>query len=143
MTFKTSWVLSVSNRCNFLMRAVALLASATSALAVTTTYTTQTASMNQLRTEKNNSPPYAGTYDNGSELAQYANSGWFGNTPGAAAFRTFTIDGRADLVWGDWELCFPFASLYAGDLNVDPLGRKKRVSRKPVRIDRVRVRVAR
>ncbi len=93
MTFKTSWVLSVSNRCNFLMRAVALLASATSALAVTTTYTTQTASMNQLRTEKNNSPPYAGTYDNGSELAQYANSGWFGNTPGAAAFRTFTIDG--------------------------------------------------
>ncbi len=58
-------------------------------------------------------------------------------------FRTFTIDGRADIVWGDWELCFPFASLYAGDLNVDSLGRKKRVSRKPVRVLRERVRVAR
>ena len=93
MTFKNCWVLTVSNRCSMLSRAAAFLISATSALAVTTTYTTQTASMNQLRTEKNNSPPYAGTYDSGSDLGQYANNGWFGNTPGAAAFRTFTIDG--------------------------------------------------
>jgi autotransporter-associated beta strand protein len=93
MTFKNSWVRTVSNRCSILARAGALLVSATSALAVTTTYTTQIASMNQLRTEKNNSPPYAGTYDSGSDLGQYANNGWFGNTPGAAAFRTFTIDG--------------------------------------------------
>ena len=49
-------------------------------------------------------------------------------------FRTFTIDGRADIVWGDWEMCFPFATLYTGDLDVDSLGRKKRVSRKPVRV---------
>ncbi|MBK9175183.1 MAG: DUF2442 domain-containing protein [Flavobacteriales bacterium] len=49
-------------------------------------------------------------------------------------FRDFTIDGRADIVWGDWEMCFPFAALYAGDLNVDSLGRKKRVSRRPVRV---------
>lgn len=48
-------------------------------------------------------------------------------------FRDFTIDGRADIVWGDWEMCFPFAALYTGDLQVDSLGRKKRVSRKPVR----------
>lgn len=58
-------------------------------------------------------------------------------------FRTFTIDGRADIVWGDWEMCFPFATLYTGDLEVDSLGRKKRVSRKPVRVRAVGARVAR
>ena len=72
---------------------LALLAGAPSVRAVTEAYDTQTANINQLRTEKNNSPPYAGTFDSGSDLAQYANGGWFGNTPGAAAFRTFTIDG--------------------------------------------------
>lgn len=65
-----------------------------SARAATETYTTQTANINQTRTERNNNPPYAGTYDNGAELAQYANGGSFGNTPGAAAFRTFTINGN-------------------------------------------------
>jgi autotransporter-associated beta strand protein len=93
MTFTICRVRTVSG-CGLFGRSVAaLLAVATSALGVTTTYTTQTASMNQLRTEKNNSPPYAGTYDSGSDLGQYANNGWFGNTPGAAAFRTFTVDG--------------------------------------------------
>lgn len=44
-------------------------------------------------------------------------------------FKAFTIADRADIVWGDWEMCFPFAALYAGDLGVDSLG-KKRASRK-------------
>lgn len=57
-------------------------------------YVMQTGNMNALLTEKNNGPPYAGTYDNGAtELANYANTGSFGSTPGAAAFRTFTISG--------------------------------------------------
>ncbi len=47
-------------------------------------------------------------------------------------FKKFKIDGRADIVWGDWEMCFPFAALYAGDLDVDSLGNKKNVSRKPL-----------
>lgn len=72
---------------------IAVLAVA-SARAATESYTTLTSNINQIRTEKNNSPPYAGTYDNlGTELAQYANNGSFGNTPGAAAFRTFTTNG--------------------------------------------------
>ena len=49
-------------------------------------------------------------------------------------FRAFVIDGRADILWGDWEMCFPFAALYAGDLEVDSLGNKKRVSRKPLKL---------
>lgn len=40
-------------------------------------------------------------------------------------FKDFTIEGRADIVWGDWEMCFPFAALYAGDLAVDSLGKKR------------------
>ena len=48
-------------------------------------------------------------------------------------FKKFKIDQRADIIWGDWEMCFPFAALYAGDLDVDSLGNKKRVSRKPLR----------
>ena len=48
-------------------------------------------------------------------------------------FRKFKIDQRADIVWGDWEMCFPFAALYAGDLDVDSLGKKKKASRKPLR----------
>ncbi len=57
-------------------------------------------------------------------------------------FRTFIIDGRADIVWGDWEMCFPFATLYAGDLKVDSLGNKKRVSRKPVKLKGTRVKAS-
>lgn len=49
--------------------------------------------------------------------------------PDVTWFKEFAIDGRADIVWGDWEMCFPFAALYAGDLGVDSLG-KKRASRK-------------
>jgi hypothetical protein len=48
-------------------------------------------------------------------------------------FKKFKIDQRADIIWGDWEMCFPFAALYAGDLDVDSLGNKKKVSRKPLR----------
>jgi autotransporter-associated beta strand protein len=84
---------SLFPRRRALLPVLAVLAAAPSVRAVTESYDTQTANINQLRTEKNNSPPYAGTYDSGGDLAQYANSGWFGNTPGAAAFRTFTIDG--------------------------------------------------
>ena len=39
-------------------------------------------------------------------------------------FKKFAIEDRADIVWGDWEMCFPFAALYAGDLGVDSLGNK-------------------
>lgn len=48
-------------------------------------------------------------------------------------FKRFRIDAKSDIVWGDWDLAFPFASLYAGDLDVDSLGNRKKVSRKPVR----------
>lgn len=59
------------------------------------TYTMQTGNFNSLQTERNNNPPYAGTYNNSAtELGQYANGGSFGNTPGAAAFQTFTITGN-------------------------------------------------
>jgi len=44
-------------------------------------------------------------------------------------FKKFKVDQRADLVWGDWDMCFPFASLYAGDVNVDSTGVRKRASR--------------
>ncbi|MGA1129035.1 MAG: beta strand repeat-containing protein [Chthoniobacterales bacterium] len=58
-------------------------------------YVLLTVNMYAFQEEKNNNPPYAGTYNNGAtELANYANSGSFGNTPGAAAFRTFTINGN-------------------------------------------------
>jgi hypothetical protein len=43
-------------------------------------------------------------------------------------FRKFRVDQRADLVWGDWDMCFPFASLYAGDVTVDSLGDRKRAA---------------
>jgi hypothetical protein len=60
----------------------------------TVTYTMQTGNFNALPTEKNNNPPYAGTYNNGAtEIGQYANGGSFGNTPGAAAFQTFSSTG--------------------------------------------------
>ena len=49
-------------------------------------------------------------------------------------FKVFTIEDRADIVWGDWEMCFPFAALYVGDLEVDSLGNKKRSVRKSVRL---------
>ena len=63
--------------------------------AVTVNYTMQTGNFNSLQTERNNNPPYAGTYNNGAtEIGQYANGGSFGNTPGAAAFQTFTTTGN-------------------------------------------------
>jgi len=63
--------------------------------AATVTYTMQTGNFNSLLVEKNNNPPYAGTYNNNaSELGNYANGGSFGNTPGAAAFQTFTTTGN-------------------------------------------------
>lgn len=48
-------------------------------------------------------------------------------------FKDFTIEDRTDIVWGDWEMCFPFAALYAGDLAVDSLGNKRGRSTKAVR----------
>ncbi len=60
------------------------------------TYTMNTGNFNSLPVQNNNNPPYAGTYNNGAELANYANGGWFGNTPGAAAFQTFTTTGNGN-----------------------------------------------
>jgi hypothetical protein len=60
----------------------------------TVTYTMQTGNFNSLQTERNNNPPYSGTYNNNAtEIGQYANGGSFGNTPGAAAFQTFSSSG--------------------------------------------------
>lgn len=68
-----------------------------SSFAASVTYTMQTGNFNSLQTVRNNIPPYAGTYNNGAtELANYANGGSFGNTPGAAAFQTFTITGNGN-----------------------------------------------
>ena len=63
--------------------------------AATVTYTMQTGNFNSTLTEKNNNPPYAGVYNNtATELGLYSNGGSFGNTPGAAAFETFTTTGN-------------------------------------------------
>ena len=57
------------------------------ASAQTVTYTTQTSNFNTLLTEKNNIPPYAGTYNNGvTKLANHA-SGGSSSAPGRAASR--------------------------------------------------------
>ena len=65
--------------------------------AVTVTYTMLTTNFNSLLTEKNNNPPYAGTFSNTpTEIGQYANNGSFNNTPGAAAFQTFTTTGNGN-----------------------------------------------
>jgi autotransporter-associated beta strand protein len=54
----------------------------------------QTNRFNAILTEKNFSPPFAGIFNNGTnEVGLYANNGSFGNTPGAAAFQTFTTTG--------------------------------------------------
>ena len=61
------------------------------------TYTMQTNNFNSLQTEKNNIPPYAGTFSNSAtELGNYANGGSLNNTPGAAAFETFTTTGNGN-----------------------------------------------
>jgi len=74
---------------------IALLLCGATTQAATVTYTMQTGNFNSLLLEKNNNPPYAGTYNNtASELGNYANGGSFGNTPGAAAFQTFTTTGN-------------------------------------------------
>lgn len=54
----------------------------------------QTNRFNAILTEKNFSPPYAGVFNNDTnDVGLYANNGSFGNTPGAAAFQTFTTTG--------------------------------------------------
>jgi autotransporter-associated beta strand protein len=59
------------------------------------TYTMQTGNFNSLLNEKANNPPSAGTFNNGAtEIGQFANNGFFENTPGAAAFQTFTTTGN-------------------------------------------------
>ncbi|MFM6172512.1 MAG: beta strand repeat-containing protein, partial [Sphaerospermopsis kisseleviana] len=87
------------NTNKLLGQAIVIVASVLTPLhaldAATVTYTMQTGNFNSLQTTFNNNPPYAGTYNNGAtELAQYANTGSFGNTPGAAAFETFTTTGN-------------------------------------------------
>ena len=60
-------------------------------------YTLQTSNFNSLLNERSNNPPYSGTYNNGAtELGNYANGGSFQNTPGAAAFQTFTTTGNGN-----------------------------------------------
>ena len=77
--------------------AFALFATPLSFAQTTVTYTMQTGNFNSLLTERNNNPPYAGTYNNGAtELANYANGGSFNNTPGAAAFQTFNTTGNGN-----------------------------------------------
>lgn len=57
----------------------------------------QTNRFNAIRTELNNSPPFAGVFNNGTnEVGLYANNGSFGNTPGAAAFQTLTTSGNGN-----------------------------------------------
>lgn len=57
----------------------------------------QTNRFNAILTEKNDAPPYAGVFDNGTnEVGLYANQGSFGNTPGAAAFQTLTTTGNGN-----------------------------------------------
>jgi hypothetical protein len=57
----------------------------------------QTGNFNSLLTENINNPPYAGTQNpNVDEIRQYANGGGFNNTPGAAAFQTFTTTGNGN-----------------------------------------------
>lgn len=74
---------------------VATAFSANIALGETVTYTMQTGFFNSLQTEKNNDPPYSGVVNNGvTEVKIYANGGGPGNTPGAAAFQTFTTTGN-------------------------------------------------
>ncbi len=56
-----------------------------------TTIPTQTANFNSLQVQNNSGNSFAGTYNNGPELANYANQNSGSSTiPGAAAFRTFT-----------------------------------------------------
>jgi autotransporter-associated beta strand protein len=74
---------------------VATAFSANIALGETVTYTMQTGFFNSLQTERNNEPPFAGIFNNGAtEVGIYANGGSLGNTPGAAAFQTFTTTGN-------------------------------------------------
>ncbi len=95
---------AIGRRCIVSVTSAAIVAAAVGACvglgevqAQTVTYTTQTGNFNSLLTERNNNPPYAGTYNNGAtELAQYANGGSFGNTPGAAAFQTFNTTGNGN-----------------------------------------------
>jgi len=60
-------------------------------------------------------------------------------------FKDFTIADRADIVWGDWEMCFPFAALYAGDLAVDSLGNKganrNAMSKRPSKLSSKRLKI--
>jgi hypothetical protein len=77
--------------------AFALLSAPVSFAQTTVNYTMQTGNFNSSLTERNNNPPYAGTYNNGAtEIGNYANGGSFGNTPGAAAFQTFTTTGNGN-----------------------------------------------
>jgi autotransporter-associated beta strand protein len=57
----------------------------------------QTNNFNAFRTERNNSPPFAGAFNNGTnEVGLFANNGSFNNTPGAAGFQTFTTTGNGN-----------------------------------------------
>ncbi len=61
---------------------------------VTESYIMQTDNFNQMRVENNDNPPSVGTENDGdAAIKQYAYDGTDDETPGAAAFRTFTVDG--------------------------------------------------
>jgi hypothetical protein len=59
-----------------------------------------------------------------------------GQNPMASQFldvirvKKFKVENRSDIIWGDWEMCFPFAALYAGDLGVDSLGNRSASSKR-------------
>jgi fibronectin-binding autotransporter adhesin len=125
--FAARWSWCFRTFAAFVFAALTLIFSPITHAQTTVNYTTQTGNFNSLLTERNNNPPYAGTYNNGAtELANYANGGSFGNTPGAAAFQTFTTTGNGNtgavraLQVGDtftitaWTAANPSAGGYLG-----------------------------
>ena len=65
--------------------------------AATVTYTMQTGNFNSRLVEKNNNPGYAGFFNStATEIGLFSNGGSFNNTPGAAAFETFTTTGNGN-----------------------------------------------
>lgn len=85
-------------RLAFVLASLCIAVVAQQSFAVTATYTMQTGNFNA-QTTQNTGPsgPYAGTYNNGAtEVANYANTGSFGNTPGAAIFQTFNTTGNGN-----------------------------------------------
>ena len=95
--FAAHWIRFFRNLALFGFAPLALFPASVSHAQTNVTYTMQTENFNAQFTERNNNPPYAGTYNNGAtEIANYANGGSFGNTPGAAIFQTFNTIGNGN-----------------------------------------------